>query len=173
MASAESSKPACPVCDQTDQVKTMQAAYNSGVARCAPPDMPTRNVSMMKPITICGVFVGICLFLIITLIGGMETGFPQIAQLILVVFTLIFIVTALAVSYWAFQRVVRGDNETVELYPAWDKATAQWKSLYYCSRDDIVFDPKTNTQVSNNQLASLRASATQTIKKELQAAAQH
>lgn len=173
MASADSTKPACPVCNQADQVKTMQAAYNSGVARCAPPDMPTRNVSMMKPITVSGFFVGICLFLIITLIGGMGSKFPQILQLILLVITLILIVTALAVSYWSFQRVVRGDNETVELFPAWDKATAQWKSLHYCQRDDVVFDPKTNTQVSNNQLASLRASATQAIKSEMQAATQH
>ncbi|GLV57739.1 hypothetical protein KDH_45750 [Dictyobacter sp. S3.2.2.5] len=173
MASADSTKPSCPVCNQSDQVKTMQAAYNSGVARCAPPDMPTRNVSMMKPITICGFFVGICLFLIITLIGGLENGFPQIAQLILLVITLVLIVTALAVSYWAFQRVVRGDNETVELFPAWDKATTRWNSLYYCQRDNVVFDPKTNEQVSNNQLVSLRASATKAIKSEMQAATQH
>jgi hypothetical protein len=73
----------------------------------------------------------------------------------------------------AFQRIVRGDNESAKLYPAWDKATATWKSLYYCSRDNIVFDPKTNTEISNNQLASLRASATLQTKQELQAATQH
>lgn len=173
MASADSTKPSCPVCNQSDQVKTMQAAYNSGVARCAPPDMPTRNVSMMKPVTICGVFIGVCLFLIITLVGGLGSSFPQILQLVLLVITLILIVTALAVSYWAFQRVVRGDNETVELFPAWDKATAQWKNLYYCQRNDVVFDPKTNTEISNSQLASLRASATRAIQGEMRAATQH
>ncbi|GCE26075.1 hypothetical protein KDA_15590 [Dictyobacter alpinus] len=173
MASAESQKPTCPVCNQTDQVKTMQAAYNSGVARCAPPDMPTRNVSMMKPIVICGVLVGICIFLIITLIGGMESGLNQFVQLGLVVVTLCFIVGSLVTSYLAFQRIVRGDDETTVLFPAWDKATAQWKSLSYCSRDDIVFDPKTNSKVSDQQLAELRASATHQIKSELQAAVQH
>ena len=80
MASAESQKPICPVCQQTDQVKTMQAAYSTGVARCAPPDMPTRNISMMKPLVISGILVGICVFLIVTFIGGMENGVPRISS---------------------------------------------------------------------------------------------
>jgi len=159
MASAESSRPTCPVCHQEDQVKTTQAAYNSGVARMAPPDMPTRNVSMIKYVT-AGVFmIGICVFLIVTLIGGMENNFPPIAQLILSVVTLICILTTLGMSYFAFQRVVSGDNETTLLLPAWDRATEKWSSLYYCQRDDIVFDPTTNKVVSNEELESIRASA--------------
>lgn len=173
MASAESQKPVCPVCQQADQVKTMQAAYSTGVSRCAPPDMPIRNISMMKPLVISGVLVGICVFLIVTFIGGLENGVPRILQFILAIITLIFIISALVNSYMAFQRIVRGDNESAQLYPAWDKATATWRSLYYCSRDNIVFDPKTNAEVSNNQLASLRASATLQTKQELQAATQH
>lgn len=173
MASAESQKPTCPVCEQADQVKTMQAAYSTGVARCAPPDMPTRNVSMMKPIVISGIMVGICVFLIVTFIGGLENGVPRILQFTLAVVTLIFIISALVNSYMAFQRIVRGDDESSLLYPAWDKATATWKSLYYCSRDDVVFDPKTNTEVSNKQLEGIRASATQKTQQELQVAAQH
>lgn len=173
MASAESQKPICPVCQQADQVKTMQAAYSTGVTRCAPPDMPTRNISMMKPLVISGVLVGICVFLIVTFIGGLENGVPRILQLILAAITLIFIISALVNSYMAFQRIVRGDNEAALLYPAWDKATATWRNLYYCSRDNIVFDPKTNTEVSNNQLASLRVVATQQVQQTLQAVAQH
>lgn len=170
MASAESQKPTCPVCHQADQVKTMQAAYSTGVARCAPPDMPTRSVSMMKPITICGIAVGICIFLIITLIGGMESNFPAALQLTLAIITLLLIITTLFVSYNAFQNVIRGDNESALLYPAWDNATNAWNHLFYCSRNDIVFDPKTNTEVSNNQLNSIRESVTKVIQQELQAA---
>jgi hypothetical protein len=173
MASAESQKPTCPVCQQTDQVKTMQAAYSTGVARCAPPDMPIRNISMMKPLVISGVMVGICVFLIVTFIGGMENNVPRILQFILAIVTLIFIISALVNSYMAFQRIVRGDDESSLLYPAWDQATARWKNLNYCSRDDIVFDPKTNTEISNNQLAKLRTVETQQTQQELQAVAQH
>ncbi|HTI13993.1 MAG TPA: hypothetical protein VL461_05395 [Dictyobacter sp.] len=159
MASTESPKSTCPICDQTDQVKSMQTAYNSGVMRCAPPDLPTRNVRMLTYITACIILVGICVFLIVTLIGGMENRFPPIFQLILAVVTLVSIITALAVSYYAFQRVVRGDNEAAELYPAYDKAMETWQKLQYCSRDDVVFDPATHEVVSNEQLITLRSFA--------------
>ncbi|GCE10242.1 hypothetical protein [Tengunoibacter tsumagoiensis] len=156
MASAENAKPTCPVCHQADKVKTTQAAYNSGVTRCAPPDMPTKQVTMTSYISACMVLVGICVFLIIVFIGGLENNFPQPAMLALVITTIVCIITSLAVSYYAFQRVVRGDNEVSAYYPAWDKAMATWKNWYYCSRDEVVFDPQTNKVVSSDQLTKVR-----------------
>jgi len=157
MASAESHKPNCPVCKQADQVKTIQAAYDSGVARCAPPDMPTRHVSMFK-LMIVGIFiVGICSFFIIVLIGGMEANLDVVYTTILVSIALVCIVTALVLSFIAFQRVVNGDAEATVRYPAWDRAMEQWKALYYCSRDDAVFNPQINKVVSDEQLATLRS----------------
>lgn len=167
MASGESQKPTCPVCDQADQVKTMQAAYSSGVARCAPPDMPTRNVSMSKYIITCAIVVGLCVLCIVILIGGLENNFPQVYQFILAVITLIAIISALVVSFIAFQKVVRGDNESSVLLPAWDKATATWNKLYYCSRNDVVFDPETRATLSNEQLLAIRTSATHQIQEEV------
>jgi len=156
MASAESQKPTCPVCNLADQVKTMEAAYNSGVERCAPPDMPIKKVSMLKIIFPCTILVGICVFLIIVLVGS-EADLGPYVETVLVVITLIAIITVLVLSYVAFQRVVQGDAEATERFPAWDRAMAIWRSLYYCSRNDIVFDPQTKKQVSNEQLASLRS----------------
>jgi len=155
MASAENQTPTCPVCNQSDQVKTMQAAFDSGVARCAPPDMPTRNVSMMKYLLSSGVVVGICIFLIIVLVGS-EANINIIFQSVLVGLTFICIVAALVISYMAFQRVVKGDAEATVQFPAWDRAMNTWKSLYYCARNDVVFNPATNTVVSEEQLALLR-----------------
>jgi hypothetical protein len=155
MASAESQKPTCPVCNRSDDVKTMQAAYESGVDKCAPPDMPTRRVSMM-PYVISGAFIiGVCVFLIIVLIGGVVI-LPTAFQYVLLAITLICIVTALGLSYYAFQKIVRGDNEASELYPAWDRAMATWRSLSYCARDNVVFDPKASTTLTEKQLAELR-----------------
>ncbi len=168
MASAESPKPTCPVCHQSDQVKTMQAAYNTGVARTAPPDLPAKNVSMLPYVTACVFLVGICVFLIVTLIGGLEDSLPQIIQFILSIVTLVCIITALVVSYYAFQRVVRGDAETTKLLPAWDRATAKWHSLYYCTRDSVVFDPETDQVVTDKQLDEIRASATRELTEEIQ-----
>ena len=157
MATPEAEKPACPVCKQSDAVMTMQAAYESGVSRAAPPDMPTKNVSMMPYIIACSVLVGICIFLIIVLIGGLEASLNSIWMIILVGLTFVSIVTALVVSYNAFQRVVKGDAEATERFPAWDRAMAAWNKLRYCKRDDVVFDPEVSKVVSNEAVAALRS----------------
>jgi hypothetical protein len=155
MPSGESQKPVCAVCQQADQVKTMQAAYDSGVERCAPPDMPTKNVSMMPYIIFSAILVGIFIFLIVVLIGS-EAVLPTLAQWFLVSLTLISIIAALAISYYAFQQVVKGDALATVRFPEWDRATSVWKSLYYCVRDDVVFDPKTSKVLSNEQVTALR-----------------
>lgn len=157
MASAESQKPTCPVCSQADQVKTTEAAYEAGVARCAPPDLPTRHVSMFKYM-MTGIFiVGICVFFIVVLIGGLGEGINIVLELILVSITLICIIAALVLSFLAFRSVVRGDAEATKSYPAWDQAMERWRSLDYCSRDDVVFDPKARKVLTEAQLTALRS----------------
>ena len=154
--SNETQKPTCPVCGKSDMVVTMERAYDSGVARTAPPDMPTKNVSMMKYIITSAVFVGIFVFLVIVLIGS-EVLQNVYVEVVLVVLTLISIISALVTSYVAFQRVVKGDAEATERFPAWDRAMAEWKLLNYCKRDDVVFDPRTNKVITNEALAALRS----------------
>jgi hypothetical protein len=156
MTKAENQKPSCPVCKQADQVKTMREAYDAGVARCAPPDMPTKNISMFRTIFFCSVLIGICIFSIIVLIGS-EASLGIVVDGILTGVTLISIITTLVLSYTAFQRIVDGDAEATLRFPAWDAATAYWKSLYYCSRDNAVFDPNTERVLSEEELAKLRS----------------
>ncbi len=157
MATTETEKPTCPVCHQNDMVMTMQGAYESGVQRAAPPDMPTRTISMMPYIIACGALVGIFIFLIIVLIGGLEASLNPTWMIVLVGLTFLSIVTALVVSYNAFQRVVKGDAEATERFPAWDQAMAAWNKLRYCKRDDVVFDPEISKVVSNEAVAALRS----------------
>jgi len=159
MASNEDQKTSCPVCNRSDQVKTMQAAYASGVERCAPPDMPTKQVPMTLYMLTGTILVGLCIFFIIVLIGS-EANLGFVWQLILVSITLICILAALALSFYAFQRVVQGDAESTARLPAWDQAMATWRDLRYCSRDDVVFDPQTKMPISNEQLAKLHATDT-------------
>jgi hypothetical protein len=156
MVSVESQKPLCPVCHQSDQVKTTQAAYDSGVARCAPPDLPTKHVRMMPYILFSVIFLGFCAALIFILIGS-ESNISIVVQSIIIALAVISILTALSLSYYAFQRVVAGDAAASERFPAWDRAMAVWRSLYYCKRDDVVFDPKSNTLITEDQLAALRS----------------
>jgi hypothetical protein len=156
MALTEFSTPICPVCHQSDLVKTTQAAYAAGVSRCAPPAMPIRNIAMMPYIGAGVALIGILVFMLISLAlsGGMAPSFMGI----FLGLTIICIIGVLALSFYAFQRVVQGDAETTLQFPAWDTATATWRSLCYCSRDDVIFDAKAGKVITNEQLAALRAS---------------
>lgn len=158
MASIEGKKQniTCPICHEADQVKTLQAAYESGVEKCAPPDMPMKSVPMLKYILFSAIMVGICIFLILVLVGS-EASMGAVLETVLVSITLICIVAALVISYIAFQRVVKGDAEMTVRFPAWDRAMGIWRALRYCSRNDIVFNPATNQVVSDSELAKLRS----------------
>ncbi len=171
MASAVNPKPSCPVCRQADQVKKLQTAYESGIQRFAPPTMPVKRVGMMRNISIGVVVVGICIFLILVLIGSGSFGQDfSVPELILVGVSLIAIVTALVVSFLTFQRVVRGDLESQKDFPAWDRALENWNRLYFCARDNVVFDPQTNKTVSDAALADLLSEGQQAQGKSASAA---
>ena len=157
MASAEHQLPTCPVCSRSDQVKTTQAAYKSGVALAAPPDLPTRQISMMPYVSAGMVLVGIFVFLVLVFIGGLENDLPFYFMWPIVTLTILSILTALVISYMAFQRVVRGDNEAAASFPAYDQAMNTWRNLHYCSRDNVVFDPKSQKALSKEQMTRLRA----------------
>jgi hypothetical protein len=158
MASTENSVPPCPVCHQTDQVKKLQAAYALGVERLAPPTMPSSTFSMMKFIVISMALVAVGAFFILVLSGTGGLGSWGIAlQIVDVVITLVAIVTALVLSIIAFQGIGRVDLESQERYPAWDRAMENYRRLYYCARDNVVFDPQQGQAkvIPESALASL------------------
>ncbi|MGI9061042.1 MAG: hypothetical protein ACR2H5_20965 [Ktedonobacteraceae bacterium] len=157
-ANSNTQKPLCPVCHQADKVQTLQAAFNTGLERFAQPKMPEKTVSMLKYMFSGIVVVAISAFLIIVLIGS-ETGtfndVYSIPELILVVVILIAIITVLVLSYIAFNKVLRGDQESEKYYAALDRAMENWNHLRYCGRDDVIFDPETNKTVSEEALTSM------------------
>lgn len=155
MASLEGQKPVCPVCHKSDQVKKLQAAYEAGVQRFAPPSMPAGRISMAKSMVIgMGlVFLGSFFIIVLSVTGVLDFT----VELIQVLLTLAAIVATLVISFIAFQRVVQGDLASQQLYPAWDRALANWHRLYYCSRDDVVFDPKEGKAISDKALQTLLA----------------
>ena len=156
MVSVENQKPLCPVCHKSDKVKNLEAVYNEGMERFAPPPMPGKTVSMLRYMVISMLIVGICIFFIIVLVGSESFGQSfSWFELGLVALTLICIVTALALSYMAFTKVVHGDMEAQKHYPEWDRAMQNWNRLRYCARDNVVFDPQTGKAVSEQAMASL------------------
>ena len=150
----EVQKPLCPLCRQADQVKTLQAAYESGVQRFAPPPMPVKQVSMIKYIGASVVVITICSFFVIVLLG---TNLPDTVRYIQAGITIAAIVAVLVIAWIAFQRVVQGDAESQQLFPAWDQAMENWSRLRYCTRDNIVFDPQQNKAISDEALVTLLA----------------
>jgi hypothetical protein len=86
-------------------------------------------------------------------VGG-SVDWPFAVQIVQVVLTILAIVAALVISFIAFQRVVSGDMKTQRFLPAYDEAVENWRRLSYCTRDDIVFDPQTNTTISDATLKS-------------------
>jgi len=147
----------CPVCQQTDQVLPLQVAYETGAEqRFAPPPLPVAKVGMMKSIVVgfAIVFVGSFIILTFATVGGYGS-WPQPVQIVLVALVITGIVTTLILSLIAFLRVVRGDNQTLQYFPAWDEAMDNWRRLYYCRRDDVVFDPQTNKTLPDAAVKSM------------------
>ncbi len=158
MASSQHQVPLCPVCHKADQVKKLQAAYAAGIERFSPPAMPVGKVRMINYIVISFALVTVGVFFILVLSGSGGYGsWPLPIQILQVVITLAAIVAALVLSFIAFQRVVKGDLETQQYLPAWDRAMENWRRLYYCARDNVVFDPQTNKTLTDAALKSLLA----------------
>lgn len=146
----------CPICHQGDHVKQVPAAYESGVTRLAPPPMPVAHVGMMKYMVVGFVLVTVGDFFTLILSGvGGSVDWPLAVQVVQAVLGILAIVAALVLAFMAFQRVVSGDRKTQRLLPAYDEAMANWRRLSYCTRDDSVFDPQTNTTISDATLKSL------------------
>jgi hypothetical protein len=155
---SENPIPVCPVCHKSDQVKKLQAAYSAGVERLAPPAMPSNTFSMARFILIGMGLIALGAFLILVFAGNggfASWGVPF--QILDVGLTLIAIVAALVLSFIAFQRIVQGDLETQKNYPAWDRAMENYGRLYYCARDNVVFDPQQNKVLTDAEVASLTA----------------
>jgi hypothetical protein len=156
MVTRESQLPLCPVCHKADKVKKLEAAYNEGLERFAPPPMPGKTVSVVRYMVSSMFLVGIFIFFILVLVGSESFGQGfSFVELALVVGATASIVAALVLSIVAFTKVGRGDQEASSHYAEWDRAMERYKRLLYCSRDNVIFDPQTQRIVSEEELASL------------------
>ena len=156
MVTRESQLPLCPVCHKADKVKKLEAAYNEGLERFAPPPMPGKTVSVVRYMVSSMLLVGIFIFFILVLVGSESFGQGfSFVELVLVLGATASIIAALVLSYIAFTKVVRGDQEASKHYADWDLAMERYGRLRYCSRDNVVFDPQTQRTVSVEELASL------------------
>lgn len=149
MVSSRRQLSTCPVCNRTDQVKKMQTAYTAGDLHFTPPPMPESHASMMKYICAGMVLVGLGAIFVLIMLSTDNFSWFQ------VVITLLFIVAALALSFFAIRHIGQGDEEARLRYPIWDKAMENWNSLQFCARDKVVFDPRTNKALSDTAVTAL------------------
>ncbi|TMD78138.1 MAG: hypothetical protein E6I97_07565 [Chloroflexi bacterium] len=156
MVTRESQLPLCPVCHKADKVKKLETAYNEGLERFAPPPLPGKTVSVVRYMVSSMILVGLFIFLILVLVGSESFGQGfSFVELVLVLGATASIIAALVLSYIAFTKVVRGDQDASKHYAEWDLAMERYKRLLYCSRDNVIFDPQTQRIVSEEELASL------------------
>lgn len=174
MVSSRRQPTSCPVCNRTDQVKKMQTAYDAGEQPFASPAMPESHASMMKYICTGIGLVAVGAFLTLVLLSA--NGFAALGSMAMVVsiiqavVTILFIVAALVLSFFAIRHIGQGDEEARQLYPIWDQAVANWERLQFCSRDQVVFDPSTHKVLTDSSVKSLLATdklATQSPRRQL------
>ena len=91
------------------------------------------------------------IFLLALVILASSDSFSWVQMVI----TLIFIVSALVLSFLAIRHIGKGDEEARRRYPIWDLAMANWNRLLYCSRDKVIFDAQTHKALSDSSARDL------------------
>jgi hypothetical protein len=86
-------------------------------------------------------------FLILAVIGMIVVGIDRLAsrepvEMVLVPLVGGISVLIVVVAYFATRK--KAEAKDLEKTSAWNAAMRRWNRLYYCCRDDIVFDPATN-----------------------------
>ncbi|NMC33988.1 MAG: hypothetical protein GYA36_16225 [Veillonellaceae bacterium] len=51
-----------------------------------------------------------------------------------------------------YKRYFEAKSEYDYKLPKWPRALVKWKRLYYCDRDDIIYDPETGETCNPNSL---------------------
>lgn len=57
--------------------------------------------------------------------------------------------------WWFLSHKKSEDNRVEKLMPDWSRAMERWNRLYYCSRDDLVFDPSDGSSAPASQMDQL------------------
>ena len=95
-------------------------------------------------------------FALVGYVIGTETGDETLAVIFGIGFAVAFFI--LAMRFTVKQIVKRNDKWRIKFEKEsaeWKKVHALWSNLYYCFRDDVVFDPETGEHRPPAQLKEL------------------
>lgn len=181
---------ACPKCKKSDQVgkvsilvsiKNRQDDEVAEVKDLVREELPVPNTSLRRrlaqprqpqlnnPVNINGfIFLVLCFVSIMGAAAGYYYGVRNDDAWWTTVFYTSMILTAVFIwlairSTRRYMRDLTSFNDRTEnKMETWQEAVRIWDGMYYCFRDDVVFDPKTKTTVeSSNFHAWLRKTAEQ------------
>ncbi len=157
---AEDALPACPRCGRIDDARKITSMVqlgtsiyeSSGIRATATTELarklaPPAGPSLSRNISCAGLLWLFVLWLVYTIVGEawLNQFAPSVAGAAILLLCGIFIWLVLSLGY-------RQD------LPAWKKKMAIYNRLYYCTRDDCVFDPATGAFVSAERMGDLLTS---------------
>jgi hypothetical protein len=160
----------CPHCNLNDKIEKVSAIVSSQshqissypyqvgapthqVSELAqslmPPKKPEQK-GLTKPdfyyrILILG-FIGICPILLA--LSGDQTGSNLLLGLGALAFTVFYYLSSQ-------DKLKKGEIEHKEAVNKWNDASVKWEHLFYCYRDDIVFNPIDNKTASPKDITQL------------------
>jgi hypothetical protein len=130
----------CPQCMQGDQVKKIsdwveEDSSNNVARQFIPPSQPE------APSPLPGINSGLgCLGIIF--FGAVFFFSVQVGSTIaIIIFGVFFAIFILAFGA-AYIRGRRARQEYMQAVLTWQEEIEKWNQLYYCRRDDLVFDPE-------------------------------
>jgi len=166
----------CPLCKHIDSIAKVSAVYSSGVSEgsysgtavsfITPLSSNESSSVAFTPVSMGGVnisglskriaplpeprYPSQLWFVIFLILACLSLSLIWIMGL-----TLPFLVIFGALAVWQGVRISNKRKETKEYIPIYEKSMVSWNKLYYCFRDDIVFNPETNEYTSPEKVYDL------------------
>lgn len=171
------SKLACPRCGKDDRVQKVSSIYYAGVtetnykipvnymgtttetvnstavshtslaSRIAPPKILIINEILILLVIL---LVAIAILGTVGIVIGFLVGNDGIKELFMAVGSCVGTSIGVFIGSIVFVIAIVKINDSKK--PQWEKRMSVWNSLYYCSRDDIVFKPETNLSVPSDRI---------------------
>lgn len=150
----------CPKCEKDDQIQKVSSLVTSGISTtnyknqfgsietaASQTRLSSRLSPPAKPIYKPNVIVNVALFIGVSLVGSLVDYLSQSN-----VFGCLSLLVGLGLVIWVSVNP-SSDHKTLLL--EWERKIANWNELYYCYRDDCVFNPQSDKSTSPESISRL------------------